>query len=233
MKKKKLILYRKEPGFICNFRVMRKIIFPLSLLVLLICCRKEETKEDPSDLLLQPYIVNLITPDTLHPYNGGYYIHVDLKNNTNPEQLNFVFTEFEQNMTAWYGPYDAGLGMSVQGAIFRDEETSQELEISFHFNNSSDTAFYFCFANYRFSDPWNNVAGANIHYFKPVSDSDPGKMYMFLGSNSPACYFELTYIGNNRLNGIFHSTMKECCGGTTTYEVYGDFSIPDIRYSLE
>jgi hypothetical protein len=213
-----------------NDKIMRKTIYVLPILILLICCKKEE---DQSKVFLKPYIANLISTDTLHPYDGRYYIHMDLKNNRTSEKRNFTFSETEQNMTAWYGPTESGLGMSIQGAIFYDTETSEELEISFYFNTYSDTAFYFCLANYRFADPWNNVAGANIHYFKPVNNSDPSTKYMYLGTNSPNCYFDLTYIGKKRLNGIFHTTMKECCGGTNTYDVCGDFSIPDIRFHLK
>jgi hypothetical protein len=56
---------------------------------------------------------------------------------------------------------------------------------------------------------------------------------MYLGTNTSKSYFEIRYIGNSRLNGIFHTTWKECCGEKSTFDVFGDFSIPDIRYFLK
>lgn len=210
---------------------MKKILFILSLTFLIIGCEKHENNPTLSDNdSLEPYIKNLILPDTKPPYNGSYYVHVDFTNLSTYENKKLTFSETNQNMSVWINPSNSGLGMSVQGAIFRDSQTAEQLEISFYFNNIIDTTFNICYANYFFSDPWNHGAGANIIYMKPVSDSDPSTLYLYLGRNSSNGYFEITYIGDNRLNGIFHTTWKECCGGNMTFDVHGDFSIPDIRH---
>lgn len=210
---------------------MKKNLLILSLIFLLFGCKKDENEPIvPVNISLEPYIKNLILPDTKTPYNGSFYIHVGFRNLSTSEKKELTFSAMDQNMTPWYYPSENGLGMSVQGVIFSNSETSEQLEISFHFNTNIDTTFNMCYADYFFSDPWRHIAGANIHYFTPVNNSDPSTKYMYLGTNSPKSYFKITYIGNNRLNGIFHTTWKECCGGGNTYDVSGDFSIPDIRY---
>lgn len=213
---------------------MKKIIFLLSLILLTFSCTKDENEPIVTEnISLEPYIKDLILPDTKNPYNGSYYIHVNFTNLGTSANKELTFTSNDQNMSAWYNPSNSGLGMSIQGVHFGDSNTSEELEISFYFNTNVDTTFNICYANYFFSDPWRNVAGANIHYFKPVSSSDPNTKYMYLGTNTSKSYFEIRYIGNNRINGIFHTTWKECCGERSTFDVFGDFSIPDIRYFLK
>ena len=213
---------------------MKKIIFLLSLILLTFSCTKDENEPIVTEnISLEPYIKNLILPDTKKPYNGSYNIHVNFTNLGTSANKELTFSSNDQNMSVWYNPSNSGLDMSIQGVHFGDSNTSEELEISFYFNTNVDTTFNICYANYFFSDPWRNVAGANIHYFKPVSSSDPNTKYMYLGTNTSKSYFEIRYIGNSRLNGIFHTTWKECCGEKSTFDVFGDFSIPDIRYFLK
>ena len=201
------------------------------MLLLIFGCKDDECDSRGGDNnSLEPYIKNLILPDTKLPYIGSYYIHVNFKIFGTSEIEELTFSEESQNMSVRYYPSDSGLGMSIQGVNFSDSETSENLEISFYFNTNIDTTFNICYANYYFADPWRNEAGANIMYFKPVSDTDPSRKYMYLGINSSEYYFEITYIGNNRINGVFHTKWKECCGESITYDIYGDFSIPDIRY---
>ncbi|HLN75017.1 MAG: hypothetical protein ACM3O8_03870 [Methylococcaceae bacterium] len=210
---------------------MKKYLLIVCLVIMIFGCNKDENEPvAPETVVLEPYIKNLILPDTKPPYSGSYYIHVDFSNLNTSEKKELTFSEMNQNMTSWYNPSDVGLGMSIQGVIFSDAATSEELEIAFYFNTNVDSTFNMCYANYFFSDPWRHVAGANIHYFIPVNTSDSTTKNMYLGTNTSESYFEITYIGNNRLNGTFHTTWKECCGGTGRYDVSGDFSIPDIRY---
>jgi hypothetical protein len=115
--------------------------------------------------------------------------------------------------------------------ILKDLKTNETLEISFYFNTMTDTTFNLCYADYYFADPWKKISGANIIYTKPVSDSvENYQSYLYLGINSTDSFFKITYIGANQINGVFHTKWQECCGEKTTYDVYGDFSIPDIRY---
>jgi hypothetical protein len=210
---------------------MKEIMFILSLSFLIFSCKKAENNPIVSDKdSLETYMKNLIVPDTKPPYTGSYYVQVDFTNLTTSENKKLTFSETYQNMSLWSNPVESGLGMSVQGAIFRDSKTTEQLQISFYFVNSLDSIFKIRYANYFFSDPWNRGAGANIIYMRPVSDSDPSTFNLYLGTNSSDGYFEITYIGDNRLNGIFHTTWKECCGGNMTFDVHGDFSIPEIRH---
>lgn len=207
-----------------------KLLWLFLVVSFIASCNKDADETIVSGSPSEPYIKNLILPDTKPPYTGSFYIHVVFKDESPTEKKEITFSKENQNMSVWYNPADAGLGMSVQGAHFNDSKTDESLEISFYFNTKTDTTFNICYANYFFSDPWRNVAGANIHYFIPVGISNPGSQYMYLGTSSPYCYFKITYIGYNRINGKFSTSFKECCGGNNTYDVSGDFSIPDIRY---
>lgn len=209
---------------------MKRTLFVLTLFLIFWGCQKDKEDLLSPEEPLEPYIRNLVLPDTKPPYVGSYYIHVDFAENGSSSHEELTFSKPDQNMSVWHTPSDAGLGMSVQGVHFSDDDTAEELEITFYFNNDVDHTFKICYANYVFADPWRNVAGANIHYLKPVSDSDLHTKYLYRGINSSEYYFKITYIGSGRINGIFHTKWKECCGGKNTYLVDGDFSIPDIRY---
>ena len=208
---------------------MKTTIYILLFLILAICCTKDNN-ETVDIKQLEPYIKNLISPDTLSPFIGNYYIHVNYKDPGTSQSKEMTFSETDQSITQWYYPSDVGLGMSKQGVGLYNPETSEHLEITFYFNTDIDTAFKICYGNYFFADPWTNTAGANIGYFRPVDISDPSTQYFFLGTNSTESSFKITYIGNNRLNGTFQTTWKECCGGPQTYIVNGDFSIPSIHH---
>lgn len=206
----------------------------LFIMILLCGCEKVEIQpEEPQMSALEPYIRHLILPDTRQPYLGSYYIQVKAVHKDPAFNKEILFSQVEQDMSVWHTPSDGGLGMSIQGVDFRDKETTESLEITFYFNTKADSTFNICYANYFFSNPWQNIAGANIHHFTPVNKL-PGnyQFYQYLGTNSPNAFFKITYLGNNRINGTFQTTWKECCGGTTTYDVEGDFSIPDIRHYL-
>ena len=211
---------------------MKSNMLILSLILLVFGCNKATdeiiVKEN---IATEPYIKSLILPDTGAPSEKSNYIHVNFKNSETSIIKELTFSQENQSMSVWPIPSDVGLGMSIQGVNFSDQKTKESLEISFYFNTKSDTTFNICYADYFFADPWRNIAGANIIYKKPVSDSvDNYHYYLYLGVSSNTNFFKITYIGTNRINGIFQTKWQECCGEKTTYDVYGDFSIPDIRY---
>ena len=95
---------------------MKINIYVLSFLVLIFSCNKDENESVP----LEPYIKNLISPDTTNPYKGNYYIHVDFKELGQPENKEMTFSQTDQNMTTWIGPVDVGFDMIFQGVSFID-----------------------------------------------------------------------------------------------------------------
>lgn len=213
-----------------------KNAFLLSLFTLLLLwgCEKVEIQPGaPKMITSASYIRSLILPDTRPPYRGSYYIQVKAVHPNSSSNKEILFSEVEHDMSVWHAPTDGGLGMSIQGVHFRDKQTTESLEITFYFNSKTDSTFNICYADYYFSNPWDKKAGANVHYFTPVKDTPENyQFYQYLGTNSPEAFFQITYLGNNRINGRFKTKWKECCGGPSTYEVEGDFSIPDIRYFL-
>lgn len=205
---------------------MNRNIYILSFLILLLSCNKDENESVP----LEPYIKNLISPDTTNPYKGDYYIHVNYKELGRPENKEMTFSQTNQAMTSWMGPAEVGFDMIYQGVRFMDLKTSESLGISFYFNSKVDTTFVFCYANYVFANPWNRMAGANVEYSRPPRDSVLSFHYMFLGINTSESFFEITHIGNDRLNGVFRTTWEECCvSSAPSYYISGDFSIPYYR----
>jgi hypothetical protein len=209
---------------------MKRTIFILLVSLLIWGCKKpaDDTNENQNNAL-EPYMRGLLEPDTLIVYKGSYYIHAEFKNLETLENKQLTYSADNQTISAWYSPIEAGLGMSYQGAYLSDSLTHQALEISFFFNTETDTAFKIEYASYIYSDPWRNVAGANVMYYTPVEISDPETYYLFVGSNSSKCYFNITYISKDRVNGIFHTKWDEITGGQSSYDVYGDFSIPNIK----
>jgi hypothetical protein len=197
--------------------------FVIAFLMTLFSCENDELDvsiNKPSE----PYIKSYIVPDTLNPYKGIYYINIKLDD---PHSALIELKLSEEN-PQWTSRGDTGLGMTSQGIIFRDSTTSERLEIYFHFNTKIDTSFNIRYADYFYSDPWFNVAGANVNYLIPVSNSPTNYQYnLYMGTNTSFSFFKITYIGNNRINGEFSTQMKDCCWGTSkTYNVTGDFSIP-------
>jgi hypothetical protein len=203
---------------------MKRNIYVLSFLILLFGCDKVEMVSIPK----KTYIKNFISPDTSNPYEANYYIHVNYKELGLPENKEMTFSQTNQAMTSWLGPIDVGFDMIYQGVRFTDLITTEHLGISFYFNSKVDTTFVFCYANYRFANPYNRMAGANVEYWRPPRDSVlSAYLYEFLGINTSDSFFEITYIGNDRLNGVFRTTWEECCvSSAATYYISGDFSIP-------
>lgn len=208
-----------------------KNIFKFFLLVLIITsgCEKKDEPSKPVEPK-EPYIKSLITPATTTFYTGIYYIHINFNNPYSSELKELTLSEANPN---WSYPSDDGTGMTNQIVQFRDSKSEISLEIHLHFNTKRDSLFNIRYADYYFSDPWNNVAGANIFYTIREEDTPENySYYLYLGTNTNRSYFDITYIGNNRINGNFSTLMKECCGGTKTYNVTGDFSIPDPMHAF-
>jgi len=204
-----------------------KSVFKFFLFVLVIVsgCRKEEPTKS---VLVEHYIKSLISPDTTTIYKGIYYIHLNFNNPYSSELKELTLYDA---YSSWSHPSDGGLGMTAQSIHFKDPNSAMSLEIYLHFNTNSDTIFNIRYADYYFSEPWNNVAGANIYFTKPVNEPpENSNYYLYLGTNSTKSYFKITYIGKNRINGIFSAHMKECCGGLKTYEATGDFSVPNTTH---
>ena len=207
-----------------------KTILSLLLILLFASCNKKD--EEPINEKLPPkvYMKEMIEPDTLNIYQGEYYIRVDFKENGSSGSKELVFTETTQDMTVWRHPSQPSLGMSSQGVIFSDSETGENLSVMFYFNIATDTLFTLAFADYQWANPWKNKAGMNIEHYVPVPDNT--STYLYLGGNSSDSYCQISYIGSDRINGSFHTTWRECCGGSEIFDVYGDFSIPRINASV-
>jgi hypothetical protein len=174
---------------------------------------------------VQSYIKHLILPIIPHPYKGEYYIHADFTNlfSLERKELYYNASEHQSSRTC-----TDGIGMTGRGFSYTDTTAHESLEICFYTNDDTHEAFNYRCANYNFARPWNNVAGANIEFQTPVKKSEPYKSYRYLGAVGPECYFEIRYIDNNRLNGVFKTIWNDCCGGTIVYDVVGDFSIPRL-----
>ncbi len=172
---------------------------------------------------IQPYIKNLILPHTPNPYKGEYYIRADFINVATSERKELFFNAGEHQLS---NVFSSSFGMSAKGISFKDTLTNEELEISFYYNDNEHSTFNFRRANYYFADPWRNIAGASIEFFTPDINIEPDSRYRYLGSSGSEYYFEIRYMDNNRLNGVFKTEWKECCGGSIVYDVIGDFSIP-------
>jgi hypothetical protein len=138
-------------------------------------------------------------------------------------------------MTIWNNPTITNSGMSLLGTAFSDSEKWESLIISFYFDPDQDTTFNICYANYFYSEPFKKIAGANIEYLTPIDEFNPYNKCQYMGTNSSKYYFIITYIGSGRLNGEFYTRWKDSSGANSTmiYDVYGDFSIPDIRYLIK
>ncbi len=211
-----------------------KTLFFILIILLFASCNKKDKEAPYVELPPKDYMKKMIVPDTLNPYKGEYYIRADFKLNGSSESKELKFTETTQNMTVWNNPSQPNLGMSAQGMILSDSETHEKLYVHFYFNTSSDTAFTLAYADYWFANPWRNIAGMNIEYSVPVpyQTDETNFAYLYLGENTADSYCNLTYIGNDRINGSFHASWTECCGGPGTYDVYGDFSIPLINVKI-
>ncbi|MEZ5105256.1 MAG: hypothetical protein R2757_21450 [Draconibacterium sp.] len=206
------------------------MISSLLLILLFASCNKTDEESIIDKLPPKVYMKEIIEPDTLNIYQGEYYIRVNFKENGSSESKELVLTETTQNMTVWWHPSQPSLGMSSQGVNFSDSETDEDLSVMFYFNIETDTLFTLAYADYRWADPWRNKAGMNIEYYTPVPDNP--STYRYMGENSSDSYCQISYIGSDRINGSFQTTWHECCGGSKTFDVYGDFSIPLINASV-
>ncbi|HYQ58064.1 MAG TPA: hypothetical protein VEP89_12045 [Draconibacterium sp.] len=208
---------------------MRTIIFILLILLFASCNKKDEepVNEKPPPKV---YMKEMIEPDTSNIYQGEYYIRADFKETASSESKELVFAETTQNMWMWWSPSQPSLGMSSQGVNFSDSETDERLSVMFYFNIETDTLFTLAYADYQWANPWRNKAGMNIEYMVPVPYHS--STYLYMGGYSSDNYCQISYIGSDRINGSFHTTWCECCGGSKTFDVYGDFSIPLINASV-
>lgn len=216
---------------------MKKSILLIVISVILsFGCKKEEyevkmQENEPKiqeNFILKPYMKNLIAGDSLAPYTGDYYIHVSFKDQNSSASREMTFFRAVQNI-ALTSSQNADNTVLSYGQGLKDTVTREELEVAFYYNQKTDTTFTICYADYRFADPWKNVTGANILYWKPV-ESRPDAYYQYLGTNSNGSFFKITYFDKDRINGKFRTIWKECCGDSTVYSVSGDFSIPRLKY---
>jgi len=208
---------------------MRKTFIILATILTVFSCRKDEKipKADDANNLIKPYIKKYIQPGNKPPYVGDFYIHVIFKNSVTSEKNEYSFNATDQMMNI-YNSVDIGYGIESQRVTFDDETKMETIQISFNYNKISDSTFYFCNADYYFSDPTYQIAGANIEFSRPTLINHE-TFYYYYGINSEKYYFNITYIGNNRINGVFQTQWHECCGEKTIFDVSGDFSIPDMR----
>jgi len=188
-------------------------------------------KDDPEPP--EPYMKSLISPESNPNYYGNYYIHVSFSDMITSISEERTFSNVNQSMAVSQQPFNSGFNMSSQVVHFFDSASHETLDISFLFNNTTDSTFVISYADYYYSNPWIRSAGANCEYFVPISSSDPSKQYRYMGRNYTDSYFRITYIGENRINGSFRTVWKDCCGESKTFNVVGVFSIPDIRYPKE
>ena len=193
------------------------------ILIIGIACEKNEIdKPEP----YEPYIKSRLIPDTTDYYNGFYYIHIifNKENESGMEELRLT-----RENQYWTDPSDGG-GMTSQRVLFRDPESNDVLYIDAKYNLTQDTAFRITYADYYFSDIQTKVAGLNINYKPMHNPSEHLYYYYYLGRNSHECYFKITYIGNNRINGTFSTRMEEHGNESKVYNATGDFSIPYSKY---
>lgn len=204
----------------------------MSLFLLIFGCRKDHDIPPKEEETLPSYIKTLIQPDTNEPFEERFYIYVSFTNLVTSEIHTLNFDENNSSMAVRYDSWDKGQGLSEQTVMFISSSLREQLEVSFYYDLALDTAFMFCYADYLYGDAWKGTAGANVQYCKPVSRDDGSRYYIYRGVEGKDSYFRITHLGNGCINGIFHTTWKECCGEESTYDVTGDFCIPvfNIRY---
>ncbi len=208
---------------------MKQLSFLLITILLFSCNKKNE--EIPDIEPPKEYMKKMIEPDTVNAYKGEYYIRADFKLSNTSESKELVFTETQQNMSVWSEPSPPNLGMSKQGVVLSDLKTRERLWVNFCFNTSSDTVFTLAYADYQFADPWHNIAGITINYTLPVPNTS-SIVNTYVGKNDDNSYCHITYIGNDRINGSFHTTWTKLNYSSGYYDVYGDFSIPLINANV-
>ncbi|WP_321346844.1 hypothetical protein [uncultured Draconibacterium sp.] len=209
---------------------MRILLF-FVLVIIFFSCNKED--EEPQIIEQPPksYMKNMIEPDTVNAYTGEYYIRAILNKSGADQSKELEFNETIQNMTVWYKPSSANFGMSSQGVVLSDSGTDEQLIVHFYFNTESDSLFTLAYADYKYANPWKNIEGINIEYYRPVLGS-PNSSDLFMGDETGNSFFEITFIGVNRINGRFQTRWTGRAGSNGVYDVYGDFSIPIIKANI-
>lgn len=207
---------------------MKKVLVVLLTLLFFACEDQQEPAKEENPL--PSYIKSLIDAKADAPYQGSYYVHARFTNMLTGEDKELLFTEASSGMALRYDCVDTGEDLSEHTVLFISPEGGEQLEVSFYYNPSVDTTFWLCTADYRYADPWKSIAGANIQYLRPTGELNSSAKYLYLGSDSEDSYFRILYIGDSRINGEFSTTWHECCGEQTTYQVTGDFSVPDLGY---
>lgn len=202
------------------------------LFFLIIGCRKDQEIFPKEEKPLPSYIKTLLQPDASNSYDGCFYIHASFTNNASNETSELRLDEQNSSMAIRYDSSEKGTGLSEYTVMFVSSPAGERLEISFYYDLATDTAFRLCYADYFYGDTWKGNAGANVQYCKPVNQGNEIRNYIYQGVNERDSYFKITHLGNNCINGAFHTTWKECCGEETTYEVTGDFSMPSYKISF-
>jgi hypothetical protein len=202
---------------------MKTNLFILVVIILLSGCSKQEN-EPTCNFYAKTYIKNLISVDTANAYKGIYYIHVSLRDLVTSEKKELTFDQTTHNMISKYDPYKITDEMLMQGTLFQNKKSMEELRIAFYIPAYPDSTFKICYANYIFGSLWT-IAGANVEYFKV----DANSYFNYNCINTSSSYFKITYIGTNQINGVFHTTWNNNYTVKSVYDVDGDFSIPRIR----
>jgi hypothetical protein len=203
---------------------MKNRLLILLMLLFVFGCRKDQELFPKEEKPLPSYIKKLLPPDRGVPYTGFYFIEASFKNNTTSETKTLRFNASNTSMSFRYDSSVSGSGVSEYTVMFINSE-GKHLEISFCYDLAADTTFRWCCADYLYGDPGTGIPGANVQYAVPCNN-DEKKVYIYQGVDSEDSSFKITYLGNGRANGTFHTTWKECSGEETTYDVSGDFSIP-------
>lgn len=215
-----------------------RILISLSL-ILLAGCSKIKHLVTAQKVHAPYYIDKYVSPDTLNPYTGEYYIHVKYKGlafaKNSRDSGEITFTRSTHEMQQWYYPTDIGdsISLSLEGTRFIDLKTKQRLGVFFYTDRTYSNKFQMTYADYCFSNVAWNSAGANIVYAKKSVDDHPLSYNPdeYFGTDSPDSYFVVTYIGGDRING--HFKTKWITGTSLSYSVRGDFSIPPVQSVFE
>ena len=200
-----------------TMKVFFSIVFILTVpLIIKTSCQKDssiEHIERPA-----PYILKLL--DSI-PCDSPYYVRITF------EDSEIYYAASDSNISL-FPESTTGYGNTIgKGYSFREQSSSHWAEIMFY-KNKSVSDFSFQPASYRFGNPWYSISGANIHYFYPTGTES--SYYMYLGTNVTDGYFWITWLDEDRICGQFKAKLIECCGGTESYWVEGDFSIPRVKF---
>ena len=72
---------------------MKKYLLVLSIIFLIFSCSKDADETIGTGSPSEPYIKNLILPDTKPPYTGSFYIHVVFKDESPTEKKEITFSK--------------------------------------------------------------------------------------------------------------------------------------------